>query len=271
MNHMAFRALYGSDVIADHVRPHGQDKPPPPSMVSPADAYVRYTDRPMDWRTRLVGMGGTAAVFLALLGGALFTWRVAYAPAAQPAPLMVRMLTVAAPPEPVQEVPEGPPQVEQKEQTPERVMEEVPEIPEIIPHASPMVMVAPPPAPMPATNPAPETTAPRSIPAPPGNEAASDAEATWEALLLAHLEKYRRYPDAARQRRAQGVAWVKFRMNRQGRVLSAEITRSSGAAVLDRAALETVRRAQPLPAIPDDRPDELELSVPIEFFIRPGV
>ncbi|WP_313440412.1 energy transducer TonB [Novosphingobium sp.] len=44
--------------------------------------------------------------------------------------------------------------------------------------------------------------------------------------------------------------------------------RSSGSIFLDRAALETIRRAQPLPAIPEGKPDELELSVPVEFFLQ---
>lgn len=48
----------------------------------------------------------------------------------------------------------------------------------------------------------------------------------------------------------------------------AEIARSSGSAMLDRAALDTIRRAQPLPAISEDKPNELDLSVPVEFFVR---
>jgi protein TonB len=118
-----------------------------------------------------------------------------------------------------------------------------------------------------AADPVPEKTAPRSLPAPPANRMSSNAETTWEALLLAHLEKYRRYPASARARREEGVAHVHFRMNRAGAVLSAEILRSSGSAMLDRAALDTIRRAQPLPAIPEDKADVLDLSVPVEFFI----
>lgn len=90
---------------------------------------------------------------------------------------------------------------------------------------------------------------------------------TWEAVLLAHLEKYRRYPATARNRREEGVTYVTFHMNRAGMVLSNRIMRSSGSALLDRAALETLKRAQPLPPIPADRSDPLELSVPVEFFI----
>ena len=86
--------------------------------------------------------------------------------------------------------------------------------------------------------------------------------------MLARLEKFRRYPGAARSARQQGVVYIRFRMNRGGRVLSSSLVRSSGFPALDQAALETLRRADPLPKIPADRPDEIELSVPVEFYIR---
>ncbi|MBL7598933.1 energy transducer TonB, partial [Escherichia coli] len=117
-------------------------------------------------------------------------------------------------------------------------------------------------------DPIPETTAPKSHPAPPASSVSSDQPVSWEAKLLAHLERHRRYPATSRARRDQGVAHVRFRMNRAGRVLEVALIRSSGIPELDRAALATIRRAQPLPAIPDDRPDPLDLSVPVEFFLR---
>lgn len=55
--------------------------------------------------------------------------------------------------------------------------------------------------------------------------------------------------------------------DRPGRVLWSRVERSSGCGELDRAALDTLRRAAPLPAIPADRPDQVELVVPVEFYI----
>jgi protein TonB len=57
---------------------------------------------------------------------------------------------------------------------------------------------------------------------------------------------------------------------RQGHVLSSSIARSSGSRILDSEAQATLARAEPLPAIPAGRPDEIEILVPIEFFMRPG-
>ncbi|WP_332619475.1 energy transducer TonB family protein [Brevundimonas sp.] len=118
------------------------------------------------------------------------------------------------------------------------------------------------------TPPAPETTAPPSrvsTPAP----VATSAPHTWESRVLAHLEQRKRYPAEARARRRQGVAFVTFTMDRQGRVLAAALERTSGHASLDREALSLVRRAQPLPAPPADMAgDNITLTVPVEFFTR---
>lgn len=228
----------------------------------------RHGYRAQDWRTRSIGLGGALAVPAAMLALAVLRWATPATIPARPASMMVELLPLAAPPEPVREVPEGRVQEERKAR---RMAEPVrPEPPRVtVPHLlTQPTAPAPPVEPAPNADPVPETTAPKSTPAPPAPRMSSDAPASWEARLLAHLEKYRRYPASARARREQGVAYVRFRMNRAGRVLDAALLRSSGNAALDRAAMETIRRAQPLPAIPEDRADELQLSVPVEFTVR---
>jgi protein TonB len=86
-----------------------------------------------------------------------------------------------------------------------------------------------------------------------------------EGLILAHLERFRRYPARACAARQQGVTHVRFKMNRAGMLLSSTIVQKSGSFDLDQAALDTLRRAQPLPTIPADRPDVVELNIPVEF------
>lgn len=246
---------------------------PQPSIASrptavPPPIRSRYADRPLDWRTRATGLGGASAVLLAIAAATFVTWSVITPSQPQPAPLVMELLPLAAPPEPVHDVPEGPAQIEQAARKPvEAVLPETPVV--LIPQVSPQPMRNQPPTePSTLADPVPETTAPKTLPAPPASQASSDREPSWEAKLLAHLEKHRRYPAASRARRDQGVAHVRFRMNRAGRVLEATLIRSSGIPELDRAALATIRRAQPLPPIPDDRPDALDLSVPVEFFLR---
>lgn len=92
---------------------------------------------------------------------------------------------------------------------------------------------------------------------------------TFEQVLLGHLQRHKRYPRMARLRREEGVPYVRFIMNRAGSVLSVQLERGSGHALLDGEALALLVRAEPLPAIPGDILDErLELVVPIEFFLR---
>jgi protein TonB len=248
-----------------------EDAAPAMTATTPVSVsgHGRYSDRPMDWRTRLFGMSGTVGVFAVVAACALFTWHTVYAVPPVSEPLVMTLQPLAAPPEPVEEVPEGPRQVERKEQIPKEAQER-PEPPEIvIPRPATLTLSAVQPVEeVKAADPVPETTAPTSMPAPPARQTASDQKASWEAQLLAHLEKYRRYPAMARARREEGIAYVTFRMNRAGSVLSAEIVRSSGSSLLDRAALDTLKRAQPLPKIPEDKPDPLELSVPVEFFVH---
>ncbi|MES1944045.1 TonB family protein [Salinisphaera sp. PC39] len=128
--------------------------------------------------------------------------------------------------------------------------------------------------------PAPTTAAPSSHRAAPAETATAPRQSapsrmssatrlTFQQRLLAYLERHKRYPRAARRRRQQGIAHVRFTMNRAGQVLDASLERGAGFDILDREALALLERAQPLPRIPDeiDR-DELEIVVPIEFSLR---
>ena len=245
------------------------DRPPAPHPFT--RGYSRYCDQPMDWRTRFVGITGTVAVAALVLGCVLFTWQVVRPMVVSPsAPLVVELRPLAAPPEPAREVAPGLEQVERREVMPEPEPDIVVPVPLVqLPQPIPMAhkvrdqveeMIDPGPS-------IPETTAPKSIAAPAAAMLSSDARQSWEARLLAHLEQYRRFPARARAARQQGAVHIRFRMNRAGSVLTASVVRSSGFTTLDQAALDTLKRAQPLPAIPEGRPDEIELTIPVEFYL----
>jgi protein TonB len=235
-----------------------------PSAAS-SNSHERYCEQPTSWSTRVAGLSGTAMVAVLLLCAALFTWQtvdraiVPYSP-----PLMVELHPLAAPPKPMRHLPPGPAQVESDEAKPHPERDTPPAIPLSAapaaqsPTSQPVEIVDP-------GQPVPQTTAPKSIVAPVTDRLASDARPDWEASVLAHLERFRRYPPRARAARHQGVTHVRFTMNRSGMVLSCAIVGKSGSFTLDQAALDTLRRAQPLPAIPAARADTLELTVPIEF------
>lgn len=113
-----------------------------------------------------------------------------------------------------------------------------------------------------------QQVAPPAPSLPPAPRHAGRTQANWTGEVLARLERFRRYPRAAQVTRQQGVAYVLVRIDRQGRVLSAALQRSSGHALLDEEALQTFSRAQPLPPPPASLPDPVELEVPVEFFLR---
>lgn len=158
-------------------------------------------------------------------------------------------------------------------------MKKKPEPPRPLPPSPPRAAanwVVPPPAPPQPVQqaPAPQqqeasiAAAPVTPPLPPGPSVANPGKDSWEGRVMAKLERHRRYPNAARARREQGVAHIRVSLARDGSVLSLALEQSSGSAMLDQAALDTFRRATPLPAVPEARKAPLELSFPVEFFMR---
>src|SRR6185369_5390862 len=70
----------------------------------------------------------------------------------------------------------------------------------------------------------------------------------YNALVFGHLQRFKRYPSSAHG--AAGTVVVQFALDREGRVISTSVTKSSGNSVLDREALEILHRASPFPAFP---------------------
>lgn len=79
-----------------------------------------------------------------------------------------------------------------------------------------------------------------------GNAAVSN----YPGQVVSRLRRALRYPGEARRERLRGEVHVSFSVSANGGVASARVVRSSGHQVLDQAALETIRRAAPFPAIP---------------------
>jgi protein TonB len=93
--------------------------------------------------------------------------------------------------------------------------------------------------------------------------------ANWDSEIAKILEHNKRYPDEARARGQQGVAELAFSIDRQGRLLSSRIVKSSGVAQLDDETLALVQRSQPFPAPPEGFGGaEISFTVPVRFNIR---
>jgi protein TonB len=109
------------------------------------------------------------------------------------------------------------------------------------------------------------TPAPVTASAPPS----ADVVTNFQRLLLAQLNRAKRYPPLAQRRRAQGVAYLRFTMDRSGKVLAAQLERSSGHSDLDEEVLALIKRVDPLPPFPPEMTHgQLELVVPVQFSLR---
>ncbi len=66
------------------------------------------------------------------------------------------------------------------------------------------------------------------------------------------IESRKRYPLAARKSMTEGRVGVKMTILKDGQLERTEIIESSGYAILDKAALESVRRSAPFPPFPEE-------------------
>lgn len=87
-------------------------------------------------------------------------------------------------------------------------------------------------------------------------------QSNYEQTLLIWIDRHKRNPGTDV---LSGKVQVGFRLARDGHVLDAWLVSSSGIAQLDREAVATVLRSQPLPVIPSDLPAPLNFSFEIDF------
>jgi periplasmic protein TonB len=94
--------------------------------------------------------------------------------------------------------------------------------------------------------------------------AAQRAKVEWQKRLFTHLSRHKRYPAGVRQKQAENR--VVFTLDRTGRVVAARISASSGDQAFDNAALEMMKRSDPVPAPPPLLADEtLTFEIPVMF------
>jgi protein TonB len=112
-----------------------------------------------------------------------------------------------------------------------------------------------------------ESIASEATATPASIEKARRERANWQTELFQHLDRHKRYPKERQQKTAE-IA-VRFTLDRMGRVLSAEIEKSSGDTAFDEAALAMVRRSDPVPVPPPLIADEgLSFTLPVIFRVK---
>jgi periplasmic protein TonB len=118
--------------------------------------------------------------------------------------------------------------------------------------------------------PVPPATATREIAVPvspvaPAEGPPSAAATMFRQALLRHVARYQRYPKTVRRDRLYGSVDMMFSMRRDGTIVGVWVRSSSGQAIFDKEAVDTIWRAQPLPRIPSDLPDPLTVETTLVF------
>lgn len=165
-------------------------------------------------------------------------------------------------PGPEQQQSKSTPDVQQREETPLEKIEPPPPVPDAevkLPEEA-----RPPDKPKEEpTPPVPETTSP------PRPKPSAAQIASWHRRIAQQVERHKDYPTSARARHEIGTAQLAFTLDRNGKVVTSRIVRTSGSAALDQETIDTVRRAQPFPPPPPNMPGEtFDFTVPIRFNIR---
>ncbi|WP_189338421.1 energy transducer TonB [Sphingobium sp. SCG-1] len=179
----------------------------------------------------------------------------------------------AAPPHQTPPEPEKPKPVEQTK-TEKLDLPPMPKVPNV------KADVTIPPKETPPTPPKQRAAAPAAAPAAPAKAAAAPVqgtpiqgiasiEQTYDAQIVARLERRKRYPSAAMQQRMEDIVYLHMVIGRDGHIVSSDIVRSRRFPVLDDAVRELVKRVDPLPKMPKGLPgDTYTVTVPIDFFIN---
>lgn len=97
---------------------------------------------------------------------------------------------------------------------------------------------------------------------------ADDRAVVQDSVPLYDLNPEPKYPRVARRRNYQGTVMLDVRVTVDGSAAEVRIAQSSGYAILDRCALNAVKRWRFSPARRGDRPFEMWVQVPVRFKLQ---
>ncbi|MGJ3207999.1 energy transducer TonB family protein [Campylobacter jejuni] len=94
---------------------------------------------------------------------------------------------------------------------------------------------------------------------------------SYQALLMAHLTKFKKYPQEAIMQKQEGVVRIRVSIDESGNVLSKELKKSCPYAALNDEALSLFKKASPLPKPPKEmlkNGDKISFVMPIDYNIK---
>ena len=187
-------------------------------------------------------------------------------PEPEPEPEIEQPKRVEAPEPEIELPPPPPPKPKPKPKPPK------PKKPEPKPEPEPVPEEPKPVEELPPAQPAQQARAPETASTQSASSQAAQGQPSWESLLLGHLNRHKRYPHDARQRGHEGTVKVRMVIDGRGRVLDHQVLAGSGSRSLDRATLQMIRRAQPLPPPPAEllNNGSLEVIAPFVYSLERG-
>ncbi len=195
------------------------------------------------------------------------------APRPMPAPMPEPVPNVTPEPRSLQAPPPPDETKNELRDAPPKAMEPPPKVTRPMPKPTP---VRPPPAPprpatslsrlvaAPVTAPTPAVSAPVASP-PQAVAPAPPVSPDWRRSLGAWIGANRVYPEDARRNGAQGTVAVQLTVDRLGHVVSVELARSSGSALLDETTLAMLKNGSLPPFSPDMTQDRLTITVQVHY------
>lgn len=102
-----------------------------------------------------------------------------------------------------------------------------------------------------------------------GGGLAGCLDPVWLRAVTDRVRQFFYYPEAALAVHKTGLVMVHFDVRRNGQIDRLAIAKSSGDAEFDKAAIDIMQKAQPLPPIPDRmHTDRVDGTLPINFGVR---
>ena len=99
-----------------------------------------------------------------------------------------------------------------------------------------------------------------------GNALAACLDPAWMRAVTEHVRRFFYQPQGADRSPITGLVYVHFIVTRDGRLMESSISGSTGQRLLNDAALDILRAAAPLPAIPERmHADRIEAVLPMGF------
>jgi protein TonB len=105
-----------------------------------------------------------------------------------------------------------------------------------------------------------------------GNSKDDDAsiKSRYEQTISLWIKKFQLYPESAKEQGIEGSTMIRIQIDRRGNIRYSRLEGSTGNEELDRAALDMARRANPVPAVPDNYPEGemFGFLIPVNFNLK---